>query len=60
MKKTLDSWPDGAAKNAITGFLRRVCREGSMDFVPPVEQIAVFDNDGTLRKRVFRSKAGKA
>ena len=44
----LPSWRDGTTKLAITDFVARVCREGSPDFVPPPERIAVFDNDGTL------------
>jgi phosphoserine phosphatase len=45
---TLSSWNSGPAKRAITDFVHRVTREGSPDFVPPAERIAVFDNDGTL------------
>ena len=30
------------------GFVERVTRNGSPDFVPPAERIATFDNDGTL------------
>ena len=44
----LASWRDTAAKKAITGFVARVTDATSMDFVPPSERIAVFDNDGTL------------
>ncbi len=44
----LPSWNDGAARRAIHSFVERVTREGSPDFVPPGERIAVFDNDGTL------------
>lgn len=44
----LPSWNDGAAKTAITGFVERVTKENSPDFVPVAERIAVFDNDGTL------------
>ena len=44
----LPSWNDGAAKRAIRSFVERVTREGSPDFVPPGERIAVVDNDGTL------------
>jgi phosphoserine phosphatase len=44
----LPSWNDGQAKQAITSFVTRVTKEGSADFVKPVERIAVFDNDGTL------------
>jgi phosphoserine phosphatase len=44
----LPSWNDGASKQAIVAFVGRVTAEGSADFVPPAERIAVFDNDGTL------------
>ncbi|MFL5045919.1 MAG: HAD family hydrolase [Xanthobacteraceae bacterium] len=44
----LPSWNDGPAKAAIVGFVERVTREGSADYVKPVERIATFDNDGTL------------
>ncbi len=44
----LPSWNEGAAKTAILSFVERVTKEGSPDFVPASERIAVFDNDGTL------------
>ncbi|HEY3965019.1 MAG TPA: HAD family hydrolase [Planctomycetaceae bacterium] len=44
----LPSWNDSAPKKAITVFVQKVTREGSPDFVPKPERIAVFDNDGTL------------
>jgi hypothetical protein len=44
----LPSWNDGAAKQALVGFVARVTKQGSPDFVPPAERIATFDNDGTL------------
>ena len=44
----LPSWNDGIAKKAIVEFVTKVTAEGSADFVPPVERIATFDNDGTL------------
>jgi phosphoserine phosphatase len=44
----LPSWNNGAAKQAIVGFVAKVTREGGPDFVPIAERIAVFDNDGTL------------
>jgi len=44
----LASWNDGTAKLAIQSFVARVTKEGSPDFVPVPERIAVFDNDGTL------------
>lgn len=44
----LPSWNDGMAKKAIIEFVDKVTKEGSPDFVPQSERIAVFDNDGTL------------
>jgi phosphoserine phosphatase len=44
----LPSWNDTAPKQAITAFVEKVTKEGSPDFVPVAERIAVFDNDGTL------------
>ncbi len=44
----LPSWNEGPTKQAIMSFVASVTREGSADFVPPAERIAVFDNDGTL------------
>jgi len=44
----LASWNDGAAKQSIFAFVKRVTTEGSPDFVPEPDRIAVFDNDGTL------------
>jgi phosphoglycolate phosphatase-like HAD superfamily hydrolase len=44
----LPSWNDRAAKKAIVEFVTRVTTEGSPDFVPAAERIAVLDNDGTL------------
>ena len=44
----LASWNEGAAKQSVLDFVRRVTTEGSPDFVPVPERIATFDNDGTL------------
>ncbi|MBU6182806.1 MAG: haloacid dehalogenase-like hydrolase [Verrucomicrobia bacterium] len=44
----LPSWNAGAAKEAIVEFVEKTTRQGSPDFVPEPERIAVFDNDGTL------------
>jgi phosphoglycolate phosphatase-like HAD superfamily hydrolase len=44
----LPSWNDGKAKQAVVTFMANVTKEGSPDFVPIAERIAVFDNDGTL------------
>jgi phosphoserine phosphatase len=47
-RDVLPSWHNTAPKNAIVAFVERVTREGSPDFVPVSERIAVFDNDGCL------------
>jgi hypothetical protein len=44
----LASWNDTASKRAIVNFVEKTTRQGSLDFVPPPERIATFDNDGTL------------
>ena len=44
----LPSWNDGPVRYAIVDFVTRTTTEGSRDFVPTNERIAVFDNDGTL------------
>jgi len=44
----LPSWNDTAPKQAIIAFVEKVTKDGTPDFVPPAERIAVFDNDGTL------------
>lgn len=44
----LPSWNDGPNKKAIIDFVTRVTTPGSVNFVPPEERIATFDNDGTL------------
>jgi hypothetical protein len=44
----LASWQDGATKQAIVTFVEKVTKDGTTDFVPPADRIAVFDNDGTL------------
>jgi phosphoserine phosphatase len=44
----LPSWNEGAAKESILRFVERVTKETGQDFVPPLDRIAVFDNDGTL------------
>ena len=45
---SLATWHDGPAKASIRDFVARVATEGSPEFVPPEERVAVFDNDGTL------------
>src|SRR4249919_3235451 len=44
----LPSWNDTRPKAAIVAFVEKVTKEGSPDFVPELERIATFDNDGTL------------
>jgi hypothetical protein len=44
----LPSWNEGPAKRAISSFVDKVSKEGTLDFVPVSERIATFDNDGTL------------
>ena len=44
----LPSWNDGVARQSIVEFVAKVTQNGSPDFVPISERIAVFDNDGTL------------
>ena len=44
----LPSWNEGAAKRSIVNFVQRVTAQGGVEFVPPAERIATFDNDGTL------------
>ncbi|WP_239692505.1 HAD family hydrolase [Microbulbifer mangrovi] len=44
----LPSWNDGPTKEAIVGFVEKVTKNGSPDFVPESQRIATFDNDGTL------------
>jgi hypothetical protein len=44
----LPSWNDGTPKKAILDFVARTTTAGGPDFVPVLERIATFDNDGTL------------
>lgn len=44
----LPSWNDGAAKAAIVKFVEQTTTEGSANWVPLAQRVAVFDNDGTL------------
>ncbi len=45
---SLPSWNETGPKKVIVAFVEKVTQEGSADFVPMPERIAVFDNDGTL------------
>jgi phosphoserine phosphatase len=44
----LPSWNEGATKARLLDFVKRVTTDGTVDFVPPSDRIATFDNDGTL------------
>jgi FMN phosphatase YigB (HAD superfamily) len=48
MKPRLASWNDTATTEAIVAFVDNATREGSPEYVPPSQRVAVFDNDGTL------------
>jgi phosphoglycolate phosphatase-like HAD superfamily hydrolase len=45
---SLPSWNDTPTKQGILDFLARTSDENCPDYIPPVERIAAFDNDGTL------------
>jgi len=45
---TLASWNDGTSKKNIITYVTSVTDPKSADFIPEVDRIAVFDNDGTL------------
>ena len=44
----LPSWSETAAKQSILEFIAAVTDPNSADFVPEVDRVAVFDNDGTI------------
>ena len=44
----LPSWNDTGPRRSIVSFVEKVTMEGSREYVPPSERVAVFDNDGTL------------
>ena len=47
--KALNLWKDDAkAKNELISYVEAVTKEGSPDFIPEEDRIAVFDLDGTL------------
>jgi hypothetical protein len=48
MADPLPSWRDGDTKQSILEFIGAVTDPKSADFVPEVDRVAVFDNDGTL------------
>ncbi|GHD57140.1 HAD family hydrolase [Jeongeupia chitinilytica] len=44
----LPSWQEGASKTAITGFVARISKEKTPDYLPPEARVAVFDVDEPL------------
>ncbi len=47
--EALNLWTDDAkAKNELISYVEAVTKEGSPDFIPAEDRIAVFDLDGTL------------
>ena len=47
--KALSLWNDGTGvKKSLTDYVNAVTKEGSKDFIPVEDRIAVFDMDGTL------------
>src|SRR5210317_269566 len=44
----LPSWNNGITKDAITAYVKDVTTEGSANYIPEMDRIATFDNDGTL------------
>src|SRR5882757_3815819 len=48
MADLLPAWRDTPAKKSILDFVAAVTDPKSDAFVPEVERVAVFDNDGTL------------
>ena len=44
----LPSWNEGNTKNAIINYVKEATTEGSENFIPVSERVAVFDNDGNL------------
>ena len=47
-EELLPSWNKNGTREAIITFVEKVAKEGSPDFVPVRDRIAVFDNDGCL------------
>ena len=45
---TLPSWNDTAPKQTILDFMAKTSDKNSLDYIPPANRIAAFDNDGTL------------
>jgi phosphoglycolate phosphatase-like HAD superfamily hydrolase len=47
LDRTLPSWNDGTARQAIVDFIDRTATPGD-DYIEPSERVATFDNDGTM------------
>ena len=48
-EKILTLWTaDAKAKRELIAFVEKTTKEGSADFIPAVDRVAVFDLDGTL------------
>jgi len=45
---SLPSWNEGPLKQSVIDYVNKTTKEGSVDFIPVADRIAVFDNDGTL------------
>jgi len=48
MNSALPSWSSTPTRGAIIDFVASVANEDSPSYVPPVDRVATFDNDGTL------------
>lgn len=48
MTTSLPSWKETPTKQIIMDFVAAVTDESNISYVPPLDRIAVFDNDGTL------------
>ena len=40
--------PEGQTKNAIMAYVKGVTTEGGVNFIPEMDRVATFDNDGNL------------
>jgi haloacid dehalogenase-like hydrolase len=52
MTDLLPAWRDTHAKNSILDFIGAVSDPESAEYIPEVDRVAVFDNDGTLSTEV--------
>jgi hypothetical protein len=44
----LPSWNEGETKKAIMAYVKGVTTEGDANFIPEMDRVATFDNDGNL------------